>query len=45
MITELGDNLYNTVNGVYDMKSVCEKRRDLYKKLVKQTKEQFDVVE
>jgi len=24
MITELGDNLYNTVNGVYDMKSVCE---------------------
>ena len=45
MITELGDNLYNTVNGVYDMKSVCEKRRDLYKKLVKETKKQFDVVE
>ena len=44
MITELGDNLYNTVNGVYDMKSVCEKRKDLYKKLVKQTKEKFDVV-
>ena len=44
MITELGDNLYNTVNGVYDMKSVCEKRKDLYKKLVKQTREKFDVV-
>jgi len=34
MITKLGENLYNTVNGKYDMRSVCEMRRDLYKKLV-----------
>lgn len=34
LITKLGENLYNSVNGTYDMKSVCEKRRDLYKKLV-----------
>jgi CRISPR/Cas system-associated exonuclease Cas4 (RecB family) len=26
------------VNGTYDMKSVCEKRRDLYVKLVEEKK-------
>ena len=34
LITKLGDNLYNYVNGKYDMKSVCTQRRDLYKKLI-----------
>ena len=38
LITKLGENLYNTVNGTYDMKSVCEKRRDLYIKLVEEKK-------
>jgi len=38
LITKLGENLYNTVNGTYDMKSVCEKRRDLYVKLVEEKK-------
>jgi hypothetical protein len=34
----MGDNLYNTVNGVYDMKSVCTERRNLYKKLIDEKK-------
>ena len=38
LITKLGENLYNTVNGKYDMKSVCEERKNLYKSLVKKTK-------
>ena len=36
LITKMGDNLYNTVNGVYDMKSACTERRNLYKKLIKE---------
>jgi len=45
LITKLGENLYNTVNGTYDMKSVCTKRRDLYKKLVSEKKEvEIDLV-
>jgi len=45
LITKLGENLYNTVNGKYDMKSVCSQRRDLYKKLVKEKKGvEFDLV-
>jgi glycosyltransferase involved in cell wall biosynthesis len=45
LITKLGENLYNTVNGTYDMKSVCEKRRELYKKLVSEKKNvEFDLV-
>ena len=39
LINELGNNLYNTVNGKYDMKSVCEDRKNLYKKLLKEKKE------
>ena len=38
LITKLGENLYNTVNGTYDMKTVCTLRRDLYKKLVEEMK-------
>jgi hypothetical protein len=38
LITKLGENLYNTVNGTYDMRSVCEKRRELYIKLVEEKK-------
>ena len=38
LITKLGENLYNTVNGVYDMKSVCTQRKDLYKKLINEKK-------
>jgi len=34
IITTMGENLYNTVNGRYDMKSVCTQRRELYTKLV-----------
>jgi glycosyltransferase involved in cell wall biosynthesis len=45
LITQLGENLYNTVNGTYDMKSVCTKRRNLYKKLLsKKNKEKFDLI-
>ena len=36
MIDQLGNNLYDTVNGKYDMKAVCEERNKLYKKLVKE---------
>ena len=44
-IKKLGQNLYDTVNGKYDMKSVCEKRSLLYKTLVKEkVKKEFDVV-
>lgn len=44
-IKKLGDNLYETVNGEYDMKSVCEKRSLLYKSLVgKKELKEFDVV-
>jgi len=35
LINKLGENLYNTVNGKYDMKSVCEERKNLYTSLVK----------
>ena len=38
LITKLGENLYNTVNGVYDMKSVCTERKNLYKKLIEEKK-------
>lgn len=38
LITKLGENLYNSVNGKYDMKTVCAQRRDLYKKLVSEKK-------
>ena len=38
LITKLGENLYNTVNGTYDMKTVCTLRKDLYKKLVEEMK-------
>ena len=38
MINKLGQNLYETVNGKYDMKSVCEERNKLYKKLIKEKK-------
>jgi hypothetical protein len=38
LITKMGDNLYNTVNGVYDMKSACTERRNLYKKLIDEKK-------
>ena len=34
LITIIGENLYNTVNGRYDMKTVCQQRRELYSKLV-----------
>jgi glycosyltransferase involved in cell wall biosynthesis len=34
LITKMGENLYNTVNGVYDMKSACTERKNLYKKLI-----------
>ena len=45
LITKLGDNLYNYVNGKYDMKSVCTQRRDLYKKLISEKKGvEFDLV-
>ena len=44
-IKKLGDNLYNTVNGKYDMESVCKKRALLYKSLVgKKELKEFDVV-
>jgi hypothetical protein len=44
-IKKLGENLYDTVNGKYDMKSVCEKRSLLYKTLVNEkVKKEFDVV-
>ena len=39
LITELGENLYNTVNGKYDMGSVCKQRKDFYQKLVKEKNE------
>ena len=38
LITKLGENLYDTVNGIYDMKSVCTERRNLYKKLINEKK-------
>jgi len=34
LIKTLGENLYNTVNGKYDMKAVCEKRREMYLSLI-----------
>ena len=39
MIEKLGENLYNTVNGKYDMKSVCVDRKNLYLQLLKEKKE------
>ena len=38
LITNMGENLYNTVNGRYDMKTVCGQRSELYKKLVSEKK-------
>ncbi len=38
MITQLGNNLYESVNGKYDMLSVCTERSNLYKKLIKEKK-------
>ena len=38
MISELGNRLYNTVNGTYDMVSVCKDRLELYNKLVTEKK-------
>ena len=38
MITELGNKLHSTVNGTYDMVSVCKDRLDLYNKLVTEKK-------
>ena len=38
LIKKMGENLYNTVNGTYDMKSVCGNRRKLYKKLISKKK-------
>ena len=35
----MGENLYNTVNGTYDMKSVCTERRNLYKRLIDEKKD------
>ena len=39
LIKDMGENLYNTVNGTYDMKSVCAKRKALYIKLIEEKKE------
>ena len=39
LIKLMGENLYDTVNGKYDMKSVCMERKNLYIKLVKEKKE------
>jgi len=36
LIKTLGENLYKTVNGKYDMKAVCEKRREMYLSLIKE---------
>ena len=38
LVTKLGENLYNTVNGTYDMKSVCKNRKELYEKLISEKK-------
>jgi glycosyltransferase involved in cell wall biosynthesis len=39
LIKTMGENLHNTVNGQYDMKSVCKKRKNIYMKLIKEKKE------
>jgi len=39
LIKDMGEKLYNTVNGVYDMKSVCKKRKELYVKLIEEKKQ------
>jgi len=39
LIKTMGENLYNTVNGKYDMRAVCEKRKNIYTKLVKEKNE------
>jgi len=45
LITQMGENLYNTVNGRYDMKSVCTQRKELYTRLVSEKKDsKFDLV-
>ena len=45
LITKMGENLYNTVNGTYDMKSACTERRNLYKKLIDEKKlEEVDIL-
>lgn len=42
LIQMAGNNLFNTVNGTYDVESVTNERRTLYKKLVK--KEEYETV-
>ena len=37
-IKEMGERLYETVNGEYDMQSVCQKRLDLYRQLITEKK-------
>jgi glycosyltransferase involved in cell wall biosynthesis len=37
-ITEMGERLYETVNGKYDMESVCKERLELYRKLSEEKK-------
>ena len=39
LIKTMGENLYNTVNGKYDMKAVCEQRKNIYINLIKEKKE------
>jgi len=39
LIKSMGENLYNSVNGKYDMKSVCEERKNIYVSLVKEKKD------
>jgi len=34
-VEDLGERLYETVNGTYDLKSVTKTRAELYKTLVK----------
>jgi len=34
-VEDLGERLYETVNGVYDLNSVTKNRAELYKSLVK----------
>ena len=37
-IKEMGEKLYETVNGSYDMDSVCKQRLDLYRQLITEKK-------
>jgi|TARA_R110000803_G_scaffold76649_3_gene141352 glycosyltransferase involved in cell wall biosynthesis len=42
-IKEMGEKLYDTVNGEYDMQSVCKKRLDLYRQLITEKQSQLVV--